>query len=66
MSPPVYLHGAWLLYEALKGSAELTPALRLRELPSLERDLYALLEEQTNRRLPNWRELVPPEVFDQT
>jgi len=66
VSPPVYLHGAWLLYEALKGSAELTPALRLRELPSLERDLYALLEEQTNRRLPNWRELVPPEVFDQT
>jgi hypothetical protein len=45
VSPPVYLRGAWLLYEALKGSAELTPALSLSELPSLGRDLYALLEE---------------------
>jgi hypothetical protein len=43
-SPPVYLHGAVLLYEALKGSGELTPALKLRELPSLGRDIYAQVE----------------------
>jgi hypothetical protein len=30
------------------------------------RDLYALVEEQVSRRLPNWRELLPPEAFDQT
>jgi Family of unknown function (DUF5677) len=65
VAPPVYLHGAWLLYEALKGSGELTPALNLRELPSLGRDLYALVEERTNRRLPKWRELLPREVVDQ-
>jgi hypothetical protein len=65
VAPPVYLHGAWLLYEALKGSGELTPALNLRELPSLGRDLYALVEEWTNMRLPNWRELLPREVVDQ-
>jgi hypothetical protein len=65
VAPPVYLHGAWLLYEALKGSGELTPALNLRELPSLGRDLYALVVEQTNMRLPNWRELLPREVVDQ-
>jgi hypothetical protein len=63
--PPVYLHGAFLLYEALKGSGELTPALNLRELPSLGRDIYALVEERMNVRLPNWRELLPCEVVDQ-
>jgi len=65
VAPPVYLHAAWLLYEALKGSGELTPALNLRELPSLGSDLYAMLEERTNKRLPNWRELLPPELLDQ-
>jgi hypothetical protein len=60
--PPVYLHGAWLLYETLKGSGELTPALSLPELSSLGRDLYALLEQQLKRRLPNWQELLPPDV----
>ena len=66
VAPPVYLPGAWLLYEALKGSGELTPALNPRELPSIGRDLYALLEEQASRRLPNWRELLPPGVSDKT
>jgi Family of unknown function (DUF5677) len=65
VAPPVYLHGAWLLYEALKGSGELTPALSPRELPSIGRDLYALLEEHVSRRVPNWRDLLPPEAFDQ-
>src|SRR5215469_12317837 len=63
--PPVYLHGAMLLYEALKGSGELTRTLRLRELPSLGRDLYKLAEERTSARTPNWRELLPDEAFDQ-
>jgi len=66
VAPPVYLHGASLLCEALKGSAELTTALDLPELPSIGRDLYALLEEQMSRRLPNWQELLPLEAFDQT
>ena len=63
--PPVYLHGAYLLYEALKGSAELTPALNLRELPALGRDIDALMVERMNMQVPNWRELLPPEVVDQ-
>jgi hypothetical protein len=63
--PPVYLHGAYLLYEALKGSAELTPALDLPELPSLGSDLNALLVERMNTQVPNWRELLPPEIIDQ-
>jgi hypothetical protein len=62
--PPVYLHGAFLLYEALKGSGELTPALNLCELPSLGRDIYALVQERTNVRVPNWRELLPREIVD--
>jgi hypothetical protein len=33
--PPVYLHGAHLLYEALNESGEHTQALRLPELQSL-------------------------------
>jgi hypothetical protein len=64
-APPVYLHGAFLLYEALKGSGELTPALNLRELPSLGRDIYALVQERMNVRVPNWRELLPREIVDQ-
>lgn len=64
-APPVYLHGAFLLCEALRESGELTPALNLRELPSLSRDIYALLGERTEMRVPNWRELVPPEVVEQ-
>lgn len=63
--PPVYLHGAFLLYEALKGSGELTPALNLRELPSLGRDIHTLVVERMNEQVPNWRELLPREVVDQ-
>jgi hypothetical protein len=62
--PPVYLHAAFLLHEALKGSGELTPALNLPELPSLGHEIYALVVERTNERLPNWRELLP-EIADQ-
>jgi hypothetical protein len=65
-APPVYLHGAWLLYEALKGSGELTPALSLPQLPTLGRDLYALLEERADTQQPNWREFLPREAFDHT
>jgi hypothetical protein len=61
-APPVYLHGAYLLYEALKESGELTPALNLPELPSLGRDIYALVVERTNQQLPSWRELLPREL----
>jgi hypothetical protein len=46
--PPVYLHGGLLLYEALKGSGELTRALRLRGLSSLGKDLYALAEQRAS------------------
>jgi len=63
---PVYLHGAFLLYEALKDSGELTDALRLRELPSLGRDIYALLEARASMQVPNWRDLLPSEALDQT
>jgi hypothetical protein len=38
--------------------------LNLRELPSFGPDLYALVEERTNLRLPNWRERLPREVTD--
>ena len=66
VAPPVYLHGAWLLYEALKKSGELTPALNLNELPSLGRDIEALVKEWATARMPtNWRELLPREVADQ-
>ncbi|HEY3829394.1 MAG TPA: DUF5677 domain-containing protein [Solirubrobacteraceae bacterium] len=64
-APPVYLHGAHLLYEALNESGEHTPALRLSELPSLGRDLHALAEQHANARLPNWQELLASEAFDQ-
>ena len=64
-APPVYLHGARLLYEALKGSGELTPALNVPELPSLGRDIYALVVEQMDVRVPNWRDLLPREVVEQ-
>jgi hypothetical protein len=66
VAPPVYLLGAWLLYEALEESGELTPALRLRELPSIGCDLEALAVERMNMRLPNWQDLLPLEVVDQT
>jgi hypothetical protein len=59
-----YLYGALLLYEALKDGAELAPALDLSELPDLGRDIYALVEERTTARIPNWRELLPAEAFD--
>jgi hypothetical protein len=66
VAPPVYLHGAWLLYEALKKSGELTPALNLPELPSLGRDIEALVKEQATARMPpKWRDLLPHEVADQ-
>jgi Family of unknown function (DUF5677) len=66
VAPPVYLHGAWLLYEALKKSGELMPALNLSELPSLGRDIEALAKEWATARMPpNWRDLLPREVADQ-
>jgi hypothetical protein len=66
VAPPVYLHGAWLLYEALKKSGELTPALNVSELPSLGRDIEALVKEWATARMPpNWRELLPREVVNQ-
>jgi hypothetical protein len=58
---PVYLHGAFLLYEALKDSGDLTDALRIPELPSLGRDICALIEERASKRIPNWRDLLPHE-----
>jgi hypothetical protein len=64
-APPVYLHGAHLLYEALNESGDRTPALRLPELPLLGRDLHVLAEQHANARLPNWQELLPSEAFDQ-
>jgi len=64
-APPVYLHGAFLLCEALRESGELTPALKLPKLPSLSRDIYTLLVERTEMRVRNWRELLPPEVVEQ-
>lgn len=64
-APPVYLHSAFLLYEALKGSGELTPALDLPELPSLGSDIYALVVERITGQVANWRELLPPEIVDQ-
>lgn len=64
-APPVYLHGAFLLCEALTESGQLTPALNLRELPSLRRDIHALVVQRMDMRLPNWRELLPPDVVEQ-
>lgn len=61
---PVYLHGAVLLYEALKGSGELTPQLQLPEIASLGRDLYMLSERRASARVPNWQDLLPDEAFD--
>lgn len=62
---PVYLHGAFLLHEALKDNGELTDALRLPELPSLGRDIYALVKERASAQVPNWQDLLPSEVLDQ-
>ena len=61
----VYLHGAFLFYEASKGRGELTPVLNLRKLPSLGRDIYGLVEERIDARLPNWRRLVSREITHQ-
>jgi len=63
---PVYLHGAFLLYEALKDSGELTEALRLRELPSLGHDIYGLVEKRASMQVLNWRDLLPSDALDQT
>lgn len=60
-----YLHGALLLYEALKDGAELARGLDLQELPGLGRDIYALVERRANARLPNWQELLSSETLDQ-
>jgi hypothetical protein len=61
-----YLHGALLLYEALKDGAELAGALDVKELPSLGRDIYVLAERYASTRMPNWRELLPAEAFSHT
>jgi hypothetical protein len=63
-TPPVYLYGAHLLYEALNESGKHSPALRLSELPSLGRELRVLAERHANARLPNWLALLPSEAFD--
>jgi hypothetical protein len=60
-----YLYGALLLYKALKDGAELMPSLDLSELPDLGRDIYALVEQRTTARIPNWQELLPTEAFDE-
>jgi hypothetical protein len=44
---------------------ELMPALGLSELPDLGRDIYALVEQRTTARIPNWQELLPTEAFDE-
>lgn len=59
-----YLHGAVLLYEALSDGGKLARALDLRELPSLGRAIYALVEQDASARMANWRELLPAEAFD--
>lgn len=33
--------------------------------PSLGRDIYGLVEERVDARLPNWRGLMPREIIDQ-
>lgn len=43
--------GAFLLYEALKGSGKLTPALDMPELAGLGNEVYTLLEERTAAEL---------------
>lgn len=55
---PVYLHCAYLLFEALNECGEHTQALRLPELPLLGRELRVLAEQSANARLPNWQDLV--------
>lgn len=62
---PVYLHGAVLLYEALKESGEITPKLKLPEITSIGRDLYALSEQRISARIANWQDLLPDEAFEQ-
>jgi hypothetical protein len=37
----------------------------LSELPDLGRDIYALVEQRTTARIPNWQELLPTEAFDE-
>lgn len=63
-APPVYLHGAYLLHEALTESGEHAPELRLPELPVLGSQLRTLAERHANARLPNRPELVPSHAFD--
>lgn len=63
-APPVYLHGACLLHQALSESGKHTPELRLPELSSLGRQLSTLAEQHADARLPNWSELFSSHVFD--
>jgi hypothetical protein len=63
-APPVYLHGAYLLHEALTRSGEHTPELRLPELTALGNQLRTLAERHADARLPNWPELVPSHALD--
>jgi hypothetical protein len=57
-----HLHGALLLYAALKDGAELASALDLLELPSVDSEIVALVEQQASARVPSWRELLPAEA----
>lgn len=53
----IYLHCAYLLFEALNECGEHTQALRLTE-SLLGRELRVLAEQSANARLPNWQDLV--------
>jgi hypothetical protein len=62
---PVYLQGASFLYEALQGSAELTPELRGRGLAALGLKFRAMAEARMDAKVPNWRDLTPGEASEQ-
>ena len=63
-APPVYLHGALLLCEALADSGEVSPKLSLPEVPALRRDLYAMILRRTDTQVPRWRDLIPSDVLN--
>jgi len=62
---PVYLQGASFLYEALQGSAELTPELRGRGLAALGVKIRAMAEARMEAKVANWRDLAPGQAFEQ-
>ena len=56
--PSIYLDAALLLRDALQGSGDMTPALRLNNLPAIGAELHALAERTTSARVPNWRDFL--------